>query len=171
MKTRFDFVTNSSSSSFILAFESKEDGYSKIAAMTKKYGSDYVGKLLEDFEVTQPIPREMLYDHVKDDLEGLAYMEICYGNDWWWSSEKPTFKNRWMKAHPDAEYEDFYKSEEFISEKERLIKHYFEKLLDRIGNCSHIIELKYEDHDDVGSELEHRILPDCDFTAQSFSHH
>lgn len=42
MKVRQDFVTNSSSSSFILAFDSKEDGAEKISAMAKRYGSDYV---------------------------------------------------------------------------------------------------------------------------------
>lgn len=35
----------------------------------------------------------------------------------------------------------------------------------------YLVELEYEDHTEVGSALEHDILPNQDFTVRRFSHH
>ena len=171
MKLRKDFVTNSSSSSFILAFDSKKDGCEKIANMLSSCDATCITQLLLDFCSEEPIPREQLMEKVWSNLESMAYYELCYGYGGWCSDEKDTFRSRWEKAHPDAGYADFYKSKEFIAEKERLTKQYFDEFLAKIGDRNYIVELEYEDHTTVGSELEHNILPDCDFTMQRFSNH
>ena len=38
-------------------------------------------------------------------------------------------------------------------------------------HISYLVELEYEDHTEVGSALEHDILPNQDFTVRRFSHH
>ena len=76
MKVRQDFVTNSSSSSFILAFDSKEDGAEKISAMAKRYGSDYVMQLLHDFMEATPIQKEM-FELNQTFLKIFLFYPIC----------------------------------------------------------------------------------------------
>lgn len=119
MKVREDFVTNSSSSSFILAFESKEDGISKIAAMTKRYGSDYVGQLLHDFMEATPIQKDNIRTHTFRDVEDDAEFVTDNGEGGWWSSDKPTFERKWMNEHQGSDYRAYYESEERKAEVER----------------------------------------------------
>lgn len=171
MKIRADFVTNSSSSSFILAFKDKEDGLSQIAEMTHRYGSDYVGQLLADFQEATPIPFDDIKAHCMDDFESSASYVLSYGEGNWWSSEKDTFRKRWEAEHPGAAYADFYKSKEYQDELRRLTDQYAADLIEKIGDRRYLIELEYEDHTSVGSALEHEILPCCDFVAKRFSHH
>ncbi len=171
MKVREDFVTNSSSSSFILAFESKEDGITKIAAMTKRYGSDYVEQLLHDFMAAIPIPKENIRTHTFRDVEDDAEFVTDNGEGGWWSSDKPTFERQWMNDHPGSDYRAYYESEERKAEVERHMEEDFKKIEDDIGALSYLVELEYEDHTEVGSALEHDILPNQDFTIRRFSHH
>lgn len=171
MKIRHDFVTNSSSSSFILSFANKEDGLAKIEDLKQRYGSMFVDCLREDFEKAEPIALEDLYERVKRDLEWDAEYYLDLGGGGWWSNDKPTFQKKWEDAHPNATRRDYYDSPERKAAVEDHMKDRYEKMLKDIGNERYLVEMEYEDHTDIGSELEHNILPDCDFVVERFSHH
>lgn len=64
-----------------------------------------------------------------------------------------------------------FHSKEYQDELLRLTNQYATNLIEKIGERRYLIELEYEDHTDIGSELEHHILPYCEFTVQSFNHH
>lgn len=171
MKIRTDYVTNSSSSSFILAFNSKEEGCEKISELEKKYGSDYVKRLFEDFVAAEPIAYENLLFNVEEDFKCDIDWDLCFGDDWWRKSAPKTFRDRWMESHPEASDLDFYGSLEYQNEIRIRVAAMFKDLLTDIGNRGYIVSLEYEDHSRVGSELEHDILPECDFTVRRFNHH
>ena len=76
-----------------------------------------------------------------------------------------------IRDSPNSEYIDYYDSVERELEVDRRTKEILSKIKEDIGDKKYMVELEYEDHTDIGSELEHHILPEQEFTVRRFSHH
>lgn len=152
MKIRKGFVTNSSSSSFILGFTSEEDIKKELEAENLK---EYFDEVLEDVmratkltkdEVLKGYSKEIYYDTLWD-LE--CRLDVPYDKKFE-IRETKEFQNKLNKAITDR-----------VSELEEDMQGY-----------SVFVEINYSDEDGFSySTLEHHVAPNMNCCLAVISHH
>lgn len=154
MKIRCDYVTNSSSSSFIVGFRSENDIDSQLKeSMINSSRYEDVLHDIKRHRITKEYALEIFKDEVKWEVE--FYLQYEYERklgisfyDW---LEDETNKKAFDEA-VSAKVDELYKEYE-----------------EKINACEYLAEVEYCDHTD--GDLEHEIMPYLDCTLKSFSHH
>lgn len=150
MKVRKDFVTNSSSSSFILGFKSKED-MKNIADELPYYWAE---------AVRESVSSDVEYGVTTKEKAIELYQDCLWTSNW-----KFYGKDYWGLTKEERQSEEYKK---FIQDKKDKLS---EDLLNKLNEYEIISIVEYGDHTSFGSELEHNIMPYLDCTIESISHH
>ena len=150
MKFRTDFVTNSSSSSFICVFKNKDDMLKSYEYLCQNYSS-YASTIINDIKRNKKTRVEIMKE-LKSFYEEQAKWVYIYS-----------------KACKD--WEKLEKDKEVKKECREYVESCMKKAEDGIPKRGFLASVEYGDDDEFYGELEHYIMPYLSFVFETISHH
>lgn len=156
MKIRNSFVTNSSSSSFILGFKD-EDSIEDTLANDKTY--DYLDRIYKDCSNEKKMNLEEMIKLYKEEMEGRVYYDLIY------KYEKENGYLSW------EELKQLTETKEFKAACEDELNQRIEMLKNDAENMSVFVQVEYSDDSACGRELEYEIVPRLKCCLHRFSYH
>ena len=156
MKVRTDFVTNSSSSSFILVFNNREEMRNSMKKVGEQYGAN-VEEVLTGDVIKGKVDRRKAEGLLRNYYRREAKYRFIYGT------------KDWIKLST----EEFYAKHNTVNEKMgEYVKKSVADTMAKLPKRGYISVVEYSDNNGLFfSEMEHYIVPKLPFTVLSMSHH